>query len=145
MHAPVDPAGLRRDNLQDLANQIAMMRQNQSDDRVIYTLMSWSETPLPNFRKLQNGILRRAVSLTGIVLVQAHESHLLRFGKVAPPSTCLTARKRFEEPRAPVAKQVLVKVPQPRQPRNPFGGNACTAPDRDLLLPLEEPMSGASN
>jgi hypothetical protein len=52
MHGPVDPAGLRRDNLQNLANQIGMMRQHQSDDRVIYTLMSWTETPLPNFRRL---------------------------------------------------------------------------------------------
>jgi hypothetical protein len=52
MHGPVDPAGRRRDNLQDLADQIAMMRQHQSDDSVIYTLMSWTETPLPNFRRL---------------------------------------------------------------------------------------------
>jgi hypothetical protein len=52
MHGPVDPAGLRRDNLQNLANQIAMMRQHQSDDRVIYALMSWTETLLPNFRRL---------------------------------------------------------------------------------------------
>jgi hypothetical protein len=52
MHGPVDPIGLRRDNLQNLANDIAMMRQGQSDDRVIYTLMSWTETPLPNFRRL---------------------------------------------------------------------------------------------
>jgi hypothetical protein len=52
MRGPVDPAGLRRDDLQNLSNQIAMMRRDQSGDRVIYTLMSWTETPLPNFRKL---------------------------------------------------------------------------------------------
>jgi len=30
------------------------MRQHNgmSDDQVIYSLMSWTETPLPNFRKL---------------------------------------------------------------------------------------------
>jgi hypothetical protein len=30
-----------------------MMRQHgMDDDRVIYSLMSWTETPLPNFRRL---------------------------------------------------------------------------------------------
>jgi hypothetical protein len=41
------------DSLQNLASQIGMMRQHGGDDdRVIYLLMSWAETPLPNFYKL---------------------------------------------------------------------------------------------
>ena len=41
------------DSLRNLASQIGMMRQHGGeDDRVIYLLMSWTETPLPNFHKL---------------------------------------------------------------------------------------------
>lgn len=40
-------------SLRTLASQIGMMRQHGGgDDRVVYLLMSWTETPLPNFRKL---------------------------------------------------------------------------------------------
>jgi hypothetical protein len=40
-------------SLQNLASQIGMMRQDGSgDDQIIYRLMSWTETPLPNFHKL---------------------------------------------------------------------------------------------
>jgi hypothetical protein len=40
--------------LQTIADQIANMRKYSSfgDDRIVYQLMSWSETPLPTFRKL---------------------------------------------------------------------------------------------
>jgi hypothetical protein len=54
---PPPTAGERRDFRQDslriLASQIGMMRQyGKGDDQVIYSLMSWTETPLPNFHKL---------------------------------------------------------------------------------------------
>jgi hypothetical protein len=43
----------RQDSVRNLASQIGMMRQQGAgDDRVIYLLMSWTETPLPNFHKL---------------------------------------------------------------------------------------------
>jgi hypothetical protein len=43
----------RQDSLRTLASQISMMRQyGDGDERVIYSLMSWTETPLPNFRRL---------------------------------------------------------------------------------------------
>jgi len=29
-----------------------MRRQGKGDDQVVYSLMSWTETPLPNFHKL---------------------------------------------------------------------------------------------
>jgi hypothetical protein len=55
--APPPPQGirgdLRQDKLRNLARQIAMMRrQGMGDDQVVYSLMSWTETPLPNFHKL---------------------------------------------------------------------------------------------
>jgi hypothetical protein len=57
--APPPPPGgrggdFRQDSLRTLASQIGLMRQHNgmSDDQVIYSLMSWTETPLPNFRKL---------------------------------------------------------------------------------------------
>jgi hypothetical protein len=53
--SPPSPGGewdLRQDRLRNLASQIGMMRQHGDDDRVIYRLMSWAETPLPNFREL---------------------------------------------------------------------------------------------
>jgi hypothetical protein len=41
------------DSLRNVASPIAMMRQHGGgDDRVIYLLMSWTETPLRNFHKL---------------------------------------------------------------------------------------------
>jgi hypothetical protein len=54
---PPPPQGEKEDFLQvsmrRLASEISMMRQNGvGDDRVIYLLMSWTETPLPNFHKL---------------------------------------------------------------------------------------------
>ena len=55
--APPLPPGkagdFRQDSLQTLASQIGLMRQKGMDDeRVIYSLMSWTETPLPNLRRL---------------------------------------------------------------------------------------------
>jgi hypothetical protein len=55
--APPPPPGMggdfRQDSLRKLAWQIGRMRQDGiDDDRVIYSLMSWTETPLPNFRRL---------------------------------------------------------------------------------------------
>jgi hypothetical protein len=55
--APPPPPGgggdFRQDSLRTLASQIGLMRQEGIDDeRVIYSLMSWTETPLPNFRRL---------------------------------------------------------------------------------------------
>jgi hypothetical protein len=55
--APPPPPGgggvFRQDSLRNLAWQISVMRQHSVDDnRVIYLIMSWTETPLPNFRKL---------------------------------------------------------------------------------------------
>jgi hypothetical protein len=56
--APPPPAGggagdFRQDSLRNLASHIGMTRQEgMGDDQFIYSLMSWTETPLPNFRKL---------------------------------------------------------------------------------------------
>jgi hypothetical protein len=55
--APPPPPGGRgdfhQDKLRNLAMQIAMMRrQAMGDDQVVYSLMSWTETPLPKFHKL---------------------------------------------------------------------------------------------
>jgi len=50
---PNRAGALLSDSLRNLASQIGMMRQHlQDDDRVIYLLMSWTETPLPNFHRL---------------------------------------------------------------------------------------------
>jgi hypothetical protein len=53
---PPRPGGggdFRQDSLRNLASQIGMMRhRGLEDDRVIYFLMSWTETPLPNFHRL---------------------------------------------------------------------------------------------
>jgi hypothetical protein len=54
--APPSPGGggdFHQDSLRNLASQIGRLRQRGSDeDRVIYLLMSWDETPLADFRKL---------------------------------------------------------------------------------------------
>jgi hypothetical protein len=55
--APPPPPGMggdfRQDRLRNLAWQIGRMRQDGiDDDRVVFSLMSWNETPLPNFRRL---------------------------------------------------------------------------------------------
>jgi hypothetical protein len=55
--APAPPPGGRgnfhQDKLRNLTMQIAMMRrQGMGDDQVVYSLMSWTETPLPSFHKL---------------------------------------------------------------------------------------------
>jgi hypothetical protein len=42
----------REDSLRNLAWRIGMMRQHNGDDRTIYSLMLWTETPLPKFRRL---------------------------------------------------------------------------------------------
>jgi hypothetical protein len=39
-------------SLRNLAWRIGTMRQQGGDERAIYSLMSWTETPLPNFRRL---------------------------------------------------------------------------------------------
>jgi len=55
--APPPPPGargdFRQDKLRNLATQIGLMRRHgMGDDEVVYLLMSWTETPLPRFRKL---------------------------------------------------------------------------------------------
>jgi hypothetical protein len=50
--APGRRGDSRRESLQNLASRIAMMRHGMADDRVVYQLMSWTETPLPAFRRL---------------------------------------------------------------------------------------------
>jgi hypothetical protein len=47
-------AGFKPDTLRNIASFIGMNRQaGRGDDRIVYALMAWAETPLPNFRKLR--------------------------------------------------------------------------------------------
>jgi hypothetical protein len=49
----VEKENLLQFSLQNLAFEIGFMRQNGfGDDQVIYRLMSWTETPLPNFHRV---------------------------------------------------------------------------------------------